>query len=358
MRGSAVLIHPLSLAAVLAAGLLAAAGAAAQSAPAARGVTVEPERTEVQWLQAIQAAAERLNYTGTIVYQRGGTVQSSRLVHYFDGSLSHERLQMLDGKRREYIRRGTEVQCLYPDTRQMRFERRLEQESFPAIGGGTPAEILQRYQLVVGGLERVAGIECRVLTLKPRDAYRYGHWLCVERVTGLPLKAQTLNERAEPLDQQAFVDLRIGERIDRNQIKPSWATDGWTVEKVETQPADLDRSGWKITPPEGFRVLRSVSRKMAVGESGRPAMQAVYSDGLASLSVFIEPGAGVSLPQEATMSHGPMNGFTTRINDALVTVVGEVPPATVRAVAASVSLSGASPAASTGAPPSKSERSR
>ncbi len=319
--------------AVLAVGLLAASGAWAQSG---KPSSPPDERTEVQWLQAMQSAAERLNYAGTIVYQRGGAVQSSRVVHFFDGNQSQERLQLLDGKRREYIRRGTEVQCLYPDTRRVRFERRPEQETFPAIGAGAPNDILQHYRLVVGGLERVAGLECRVLTLEPKDSHRYGHWLCADRATGLLLKALTLNERAEPLEQMAFADVRIGEKFDRTQLRPSWSTEGWAVERAEMQPADAEKSGWSITPPPGFRKLRSVTRKMAAGETGRAALQVVFSDGLATMSVFIEPGAGANLPHDVTHTQGPVSGFTRRVNDALVTVIGEVPPMTVRATALSV----------------------
>lgn len=331
--------------AIVALGLVSAASAWAQN-PAARAVSEPPERTEAQWLQAIQSAAERLSYTGTIVYHRAGAVQSSRVVHFFDGSVSHERLQLLDGKRREYVRRGAEVQCLYPDSRRVRFERRPEQESFPAIGAGAPAEILQRYKLVVGGIERVAGLECRVLVLEPRDSLRYGHWLCADRATALLLKAQTLNERQEPLEHMAFVDLRIGDRLERSQLKPSWSTEGWTIERsVEPQPVDLDKTGWRVTAPDGFRKLRSVERKMGA-DADRPALQVVYSDGLASLSVFIEPGAGSMLAHELTHSQGPVSGFTRRVGDALVTVIGEVPPGTVRSVALSVAPADAGRAAS------------
>lgn len=298
------------------------------------------ERSEVEWLQAIQSAAQRLNYAGTIVYHRGGAVQSSRIVHYFDGQISHERLLLLDGKRREYIRRDTEVQCLYPDVRKVRFERRPAQETFPAIGGGSPAEILGRYRVSIGGVERVAGLECRVIQLEPMDTLRYGHWLCADRKTALLLKAQTLNERREPLEHMAFVDLRIGERFDRSQLKPSWSTEGWQVDRADMQPADVEASGWQIAAPNGFRRLRAVTRSMMPGEAQPPAMQVVYSDGLATLSVFIEPGAGSSAPVEMSHSQGPVNGYTRRVGDALVTVIGEVPPGTVRSVAQSVAQSG------------------
>jgi sigma-E factor negative regulatory protein RseB len=317
--------------------VLLASGIAVWSSAGAQVQSEPPERTELQWLQAIQTAAQRLNYVGTIVYQRGAAVQSSRIVHYFDGSVSHERLQLLDGKQREYIRRDTEVQCLYPDSRKVRLERRPDQEAFPALGAGAPAEILERYRLELGGIERVAGLQCRVITLQPLDDLRYGHWLCADRRSALLLKAQTLNERAEPLEQMAFAEVKIGERMDRNQLKPSWSTEGWQVDRAETQPTDVEENGWRISAPAGFRRLRAVVRTMTSGDAEKPAMQVVYSDGLATMSVFIEPGKGTNLMHDITHFQGPISGYSRRVGDALVTAIGEVPPATVRTAALSVS---------------------
>lgn len=294
------------------------------------------ERTEVQWLQAIQSAAQRLNYSGTIVYQRGGAMQTSRIVHSFDGNVSYERLQVLDGRRREYVRRDAEVQCLYPDSRRVRFERRPEQDSFPAISAAAPTEILEWYRLSLGDVERVANTDCRVLVLEPRDNLRYGHWLCADRQSALLLKSQMLDERAEPLEQMAFAELRIGERIDRSQLRPSWSTEGWAVEKVEPRAADIERSGWQITPPPGFKRLRAVLRSMAHGAPDASAMQVVYSDGLVTFSVFIEPAAADAQVYDDVRRQGPISAYARRLGDTLVTVIGEVPPATVRSVAQSV----------------------
>lgn len=314
----------------VASGQSPAAGAAVLRAAA-------PERTELQWLQAIQSAAQRLNYVGTIVFQQGGAVRTSRIVHYFDGSISHERMQMLDGKPREFIRRDTEVQCLYPDLRRVLVERRPD-PNFPSLGGGPPAEILERYALRLGDTERVAGSDCRVIVLEPRDALRYGYRLCADVVSALLLRAETLNARQEPLEQLSFADLRVGERVDRAQLRPSWSIDGWKVERTESQPADLARSGWVVPTPPGFRKLREVARMMPAGADGRPArkaMQAVFSDGLATLSVFIEPD-GNAAPDEITHAYGATSGFARRVGDARVTVIGEVPPETARTVALSV----------------------
>ena len=140
------------------------------------------QRSDVQWLEAIQSAAQRLNYRGMVVYEQRGQVRASRIAHYFDGQVSHERLELLDGVRREFIRRDDEVRCLYPDTKRVVVERRPS-DNFPGLGGVPANEILERYRLKVGGTERIAGKTCQRLVLEPRDNLRYAYRLWVDPET-------------------------------------------------------------------------------------------------------------------------------------------------------------------------------
>ncbi|MGE5339635.1 MAG: MucB/RseB C-terminal domain-containing protein [Gemmatimonadota bacterium] len=319
--------------------LLACAGfAQAQSHPA-QGRKADPRqdppRTELQWLQAIQAAAERLNYSGTIIYQQGEEVRASRLVHVFDGHESRERLQPLDGQLREFIRRADEVQCLMPESRQVVIERRLAQDAFPAITSADPAEILQHYTVRLGGTERVAGVECQVINIEPKDRMRYGYRLWVDRSSGLLLRAITLNDRNEVLEQMAFAEVQTGAKVDRAQLKPSWSTDGWRVERTQQSAIDLAQQGWHVTPPAGFHKLHEVARSLWGSTAERKVMQAVFTDGLASVSVFIEPSPTDSMA-DAAQSKGPTSVYARRMANARVTVVGEVPMSTVKSVAKSI----------------------
>lgn len=291
-------------------------------------------RTDAQWLEVIENAARRLNYSGTIFYQQGGDVRVSRIVHQFDGSISHERLQILDGAPREFIRKADEVQCLMPDAKRIVIERRPVGGRFPALSTAAPADILRHYGLRRGPVERVADAECQVILLEPKDRLRYGYRLWVERASGLLLRAQMLNDRQDVIEQMAFTEVRIGEPFDPSRVRPSWSTEGWSVDKIESRGIDLDQAGWSLTAPEGFRQLVAVRRRIARG-GGHDAMQAVYSDGLASFSVFIEADPGGSSIVDA-QSKGSINAYVRRVGDTLVTVVGEVPPTTVHDVAMSV----------------------
>lgn len=348
MRAVAIRAHGNSAGRIrgLASALVVATGALFGSATPAQETR---GRTDVQWIQAVRQAAQRVNYHGTVVYQSSGEMRSSRITHLFDGTHSHERIQTLDGKPREYIRRRSDasdqVQCFIPETRRIVVEHRNVDESFPGLSNASPEEILERYTLKLGDIERVAGIECQLLTLEPKDNARYGYRLWVDRASGLLLRAQTLNERREVIEQISFTDVRIGEKIDRAKLRPSWSTEGWSVERSDYRKADLSQHGWLVPAPAGFRKTREVARRIG----GSDAMQAVFSDGLATISVFIEPhsllstrgDAASQMPSgDALQIHGPTSAFSRRVGDSLVTVVGEVPPSTVRSVAGSVEFRG------------------
>lgn len=305
----------------------ASASSAQERAAGAGAADSIDGRTPEQWLQLVQQAARKLDFAGTIVYQQGPDVRMSRLVHVFDGKVSHERLQPMDGRPREFIRRADEVKCLIPESRRVVVERKARAGAFPALSATSSAELLQNYSVQVVGRERVAGFDCQVLEIQPRQGDRYGYRLWVDRASGLLLRSQTLNERGEVLEQMAFADVRIG-GIDREQLKPSWSTDGWRVDEAVHTPVSLREHGWRVAPPTGFKPVYAVRRPMANGE----ALQAVFSDGLASLSVFIEP-ASAAAGNEPMPQSGPTNAYVRRIGDATVTVVGEIPSETARTVA-------------------------
>ena len=320
--------------------LVIAAGAWMPLPGAAQDARRDAPRSEAQWIQAARTAALRVNYTGTIIYQAGGEMTSSRITHMFDGSKSHERIQTLDGKPREYLRKRSgsddEVQCLIPEAKKIIVEKRSVEDSFPSLASASPDEILQRYEAKLGPVERVAGFEAQALALEPRDNLRYAYRLWLDRTTGLLLRAQTLDERKEVIEQISFSDVRIGERIDRSALKSPWSTDGWSVVRSEYHQADLGKLGWIVPTPAGFRRTKEVMRRMHSAD----AMQVVFADGLATISVFIEPGSALADPPDSVRVHGPTSAYSRRVSEALVTVVGEVPPGTVRAVAQSVEFRG------------------
>lgn len=304
------------------------------------------EKREAQsWLRKIQSAAQKLNYSGTFVYQQANQMRTSRITHALDGKNEIEKLEILDGKPREYIRNNEEVICYVPDTKTLLVEKRVTHDIFPAILAANPIDLAGVYDIRKDEAGRVAGHDCQAIVMEPKDNLRYGYKLWAEKSTGLLLRAQTLNEKHEVVEQIAFTQISIG-NVDRNRAKPSFSnTSGWHVENATMSQVNL--SGWAVKSlPPGFRKIREVKRMVSDASAAggatsvsarlnqREVAQMVFSDGLAAISVFIEPGS--QSRTEGSMQQGAMNIIGKRYGDFWLTIVGEVPSAAIRQVANSI----------------------
>ena len=289
------------------------------------------------WLQRAAGAARSLNYAGTIVYQHGSRVETSRLLHLFDASGEFEKLTNLDGPAREVVRNNDQVRCYYPDAKIVRIEPRSFRNAFPSLLPQQLSALATYYFFRKGEIARIAGLETQAFVFEPKDGLRYGHKFWADLTTGLLLKARLLNEKNEAVEQFAFTDIQIGARLDRDMVRPPFLTPPPDWQVRETPPGEVtpQETGWVVRdlPPgfakiiEGFRVLR-----------GKPAPVAhlVFSDGLVAVSVFVEPTP--SSPQPVGLSQqGGINVYSRQLDDHLVTVLGEAPGATVRQIAYSVS---------------------
>jgi sigma-E factor negative regulatory protein RseB len=289
----------------------------------------------VAWLARAASAARQLNYVGTIVYQHGGRIETSRLVHQNDLGEEFEKLVNLDGPAREVIRRNGEVRCYYPDAKIVRVEPRTFRNAFPSLSPQQQKALAEYYDFRKAETGRVAGLETQAWVFEPKDGLRYGHKFWADAATGLLIKARIVDDRNEIVEQFAFTDITIGAKIDREMVKPTWAAapPDWLVRQSGPGEVELKETGWTVTrvPPgfmkivEGFRHLRGT----------RQVAHLVYSDGLVAVSVFVEPVGGAPHPIGLSQQGG-INVYIRQLDDNLVTVLGEAPAATVRQIAHSV----------------------
>lgn len=318
----------------------------------AQGQTTDAltDKREAQaWLKKIQSAAQKLNYSGTFVYQQALEMRTSRITHVVEGKNEIEKLEILDGKPREYIRNNEEVVSYIPEARTLVVEKRVTHDVFPSILAANPADLADFYHVRKDESGRVAGYESQSILLQPKDNLRYGYKLWAEKSSGLLLRAQTLNEKNEAVEQITFTQIAIG-GVDRKKIKPSFQnTSGWRVENAVMSQTSV--SGWTVKAvPPGFRKIREVRRLVSdapaptrattanaqptAHPSQREILQMVFSDGLAAISVFIEPGT--QNRTEGSMQQGAMNIIGKRQGDFWLTIVGEVPLAAIKQVANSI----------------------
>lgn len=309
--------------------LVAMTGAAAADPPPA----LSPADASA-WLQKIVNAARHTTYVGNFVYQRGSNSESSRVTHLADAKGELERLDLLDGPRISFWRSGDETHCFYSDQRLVRIEKRRVGRSFPALVPQHLASIVEHYDLRVAEVERIAGHEAQALVLQPRDGLRYGHKFWVESTTGLLVKARMNDEKGQPVEQFFFTQLDLQPRLARDQMQPP-STEGWTVLTSDPRPSE---GTWALGPlPPGFRKVSEMRRQRQ--GSGEAMTHIVVSDGMASLSVFIE-GPPTRKVNAGPSQQGPLNIFTRVAGEYVVTVLGEVPPKTLVQVAEAVSSRG------------------
>ena len=289
------------------------------------------------WLERAAKAARSLNYVGTIEFQFGGRVETSKLVHLSDAGGEFEKLVNLDGPAREVIRSNGEVRCYYPDSKMVRIEPRVFRNVFPSLSQQQLAALTQFYNFRKGEAARVAGLDAQAFVFEPRDGMRYGHKFWADKDTGLLLKARLINEKGEIVEQLAFTDIAVNVKLERDQVKPTWGTTppDWQVRQGSAGDSAPQETGWVVTkvPPgftkisEGFRTLRSKRENVA---------HLVYSDGLVAVSVFVEPLSAVPGHASGALRQGGLNVYALKFDDNLVTVLGEAPAATVRQIAQSV----------------------
>lgn len=311
--------------------------AQAQSAPYSEA---EDTRESLVWLSKVRSAARRLDYTGVFVYQQGPQVRTSRITHLGKARPPREKLEMLDGQPRECIRNGDETICYMPDEKRLVVESRGSEKAFPHFPAASPDQITPYYRVRKTASARVAGRDAQAIVLEPKDGLRYGYRLWVDKSSGLLLRAQTISEKGEVVEQIAFTQISIG-TVPLSRVKASFkVTRGWRTENAVVSHLDLSR--WAIKwMPGGFSQIHAVKRLLTdrpsdSSGSQREIAQLLYSDGLAGISIFIEPW---SAQRSGTPVHlGAVNMVGKRHGGFWLTIVGEVPMVAIRQVADSIEL--------------------
>ena len=304
---------------LVAAAVLAAGAAQAQS----------PET--LAWLRKMYEASQKLSYSGTFVYQQGARSETSRITRYGAGDI--ERLEVLDGMPREIVRTRDTVRCYLPDSKVVKVEHRAADRTFPALVPGEVGALARHYDISLGETRRVAGFDCQAVLLKPKDNLRYGYRLYADAGSGMLLKAVTVDAGGETIEQFSFTQLSIG-NVTREMVRARHSVGGWRIDNAEASPAHL--TGWSLNAElPGFRKIVELKRRL--GES-RPVGQVVYSDGLAAVSVFIEPldNGRREAVRTGLASVGAIHIYTREVANHMVTVVGEAPAASVQRIANAV----------------------
>ncbi len=304
-------------------------------------VAGEASANPQQSLDRMARAAQTLNYDGTFVYRNGATMQSMRIIHRFvDSEGERERLVALSGAAREVLRDRERVTCILPD-RQSVVVTKSRPRTFPYSKLFESDTGFDRfYALSVHRGERIAGRYTKLVAVDSYDRFRYGYRLWMDRDTGLLLKSELINEHGEVVEQLVYTNIILPAEIPDELLEPEISGAGYTWyndEQAEPAAASGTGAGPDWYPgwlPDGFE-LRDYARDPILA-SRDPVEHLVFSDGLASVSVFIERLDTASEPLDGLSSMGAVNAYGGMVDEFQITVVGEVPAATVERVAMSI----------------------
>ncbi len=296
---------------------------------AAQGDEVDEAR---QWLDRMATAAHTLDYEGTFVYQHSGQLQAVRLLHSAADGVERERMVTLSGPSREVVRDAGSVTCIIPDSNSMAVDHAGPERPLPLAIAPNVDRIAGNYSLSLGGIDRVADREAIELLVQPHDKLRYGLELWVDTQSGLMLKSRLIDPSSEVVEQVLFTELTVEDRLPPERLKPQTSGRGLTWQTAsEDGQRPAYEAQWEATQlPQGFTL--DVRRRHNMPGVGPAVEHMVFSDGLASVSAFIEPHRVGSNPFLGSTRMGAVNAYARIVGDHRVTVVGEVPVATVELI--------------------------
>lgn len=301
--------------------LIAAAAAAVEQGPH-------------EWLARMSSAVQTINYEGTVVRVSQGSAEALKVIHTVADGVVREKVIAQEGNGLEIIRNGNEVHCILPERKSVLVEEWNDQSTLFSTLPSSNLRFGNEYDVKIVAEERVAGREAIKLAIKPHDEYRYEHRLWLDIDTGFPLQTQLIGDDGAPLEQIKFADISLDREIQTDALQPSYSIENFTwYNRPRRQVTSIVESEWRsVDLPLGFRLISTQQETMP--GSNDPVTHMMYSDGLASVSVFIAAKADQKISKRSRV--GASNSYSTVVGEHRITAVGEVPGITVEQIAASM----------------------
>lgn len=318
---------------------------AAMNVVAAQTVSIQPSaavhsgaleaKSLNDWLQRMHEASRNRAYIGTFVVSAGGQMQSAKIWHVCEAGQQAERIETLTGVPRSTFRHNDKTVTFMPEQKLARHERREVLGMFPELVQSPDNQIAEFYKLKPEGVDRIAGLESDVVMLLPKDNLRFTYRIWTEQKKGLIVKLQTLDAEGKVLEQAAFSELQLDAPVKIDKLLQMMGkVDGYKVEQTALVKTTASAEGWTLNAPvAGFKPVSCYKRPGSAGPAAPLAdepMQWVFSDGLASVSLFVEPFERQRHGKESSMSMGATHTLTRQLGNFWLTAMGEVPMATLK----------------------------
>jgi sigma-E factor negative regulatory protein RseB len=292
----------------------------------------------IDWLERMSTAMSQMDYQGTFVYVQGDRMETLRLTHVAGEDGVQERLVSLTGTPREVLRDANGVRWALGEGQAVLSDSGFKQSLFPELPVDKAEALSRSYAFSFGQATYVAGRKAVRLNVLPRDHFRYGYSLWLERSTGLLLKWELMDSSRTPQARMMFTEFRIGAEVDHDELRPGQALKSYRT--VDSELPATGRGGGGVPRwmpgelPPGFSL--TAYRYHPGDEQGGAFEHLVYGDGLAALSVYVESAPGEPARPGLTQNQGTVHAYTGCQDGVVVTVVGNVPAPTVELVGRSV----------------------
>ncbi|MEE4379565.1 MAG: MucB/RseB C-terminal domain-containing protein [Candidatus Competibacteraceae bacterium] len=291
-----------------------------------------------QWLERMMRATKTLNYEGSFVYIQGQHLEAMHIEHSSGQDGERQHMTSLNGPLREVVVTNSQVTCLTPQQQVVFSDAHYKRSAFPISLPHDLNRLESFYAFKMLGDDRVAGQPTQIIAIQPLDKLRFGYRLWLARETGLVLRSALMDEQEQIVEQMMFTQVQLTQStnpIDLPASPTQTAVNQLSNNKKTPDVAQPRHSHWQVTDlPAGFE---QIMHNRLVSAPGQHAINhIVFSDGLITVSVFVEPLKGAEPVLEGPSRMGAMNAFGAVVNDHQVVVVGEVPAMTVQLIASSV----------------------
>lgn len=282
-------------------------------------------------------AMNQTSFSGTLVYLHDDTLESMKISKSYSDIGQSEKIYSLNGEAREVIRKNDILMCIIPNARKMTVESK-KQSQLPFLIPHDLDNVKSYYDVSYQGDARVADMDSYLIQLTPKDSYRYGYRLWIDKKYNMLLKSDVLGEQGTPLEQMMFTQLNVVDSLPEQAFAPNAKSSAYeriNIVNKNAQTPNQQMLHWRLNKaPMGFAVVSH--NRMESGVTGYMVEHLFLSDGMASVSVFVEPKSGDAF--EGASRIGALNAFGAVKSGYKVVTVGAVPPVTVRLINQNVVL--------------------
>lgn len=280
-------------------------------------------------------AAQQQDFSGRYIISQTSEMLALHTSHVFTDETEYELVTTLTGEKRQVFRKGDEYYSIDSQAQKVLFERQSMVQLFPFWGrpGYGHADLFYRLSLL--RTEHFLNRNADVIHIIPDDDLRFGYKVWLDQDTGLLLRLEIEEKEGVVLQRFSFTDIDLKPATQAQKEELAHYLEALEAENYQTVEwpftyVSAREHGWHFSQlPQGFEPVTCVLRPLY--DEQQKLLQWVFSDGVASVSVFIEPQAPESDNQPSILPrNGATHGIVYPLEQWRITLVGEVPEKTLQ----------------------------